>query len=139
MFDSRAHTNFHQACHIIKNFKRSQIETVLIIRRLNLPSKSSTKTLVSHTLRYQAQKKLDEVIRDRRTSHSQKIQIILRYGIILGSATKDTADIIRSGPSYTRWFNKIIAELPETQNFLPAPTVLINDEEIFTLNPEENG
>ena len=63
----------------------------------------------------------------------------MRYGIILGSATKDTADIIRSGPSYTRWFNKIIVELPETEKFLPAPTVLINDDEIFTLNPEENG
>lgn len=139
MFDSRAHTNFHQACQIIKNFKRAQIETVIIIRRLNLPSKSSTKTLVSHVLRYQAQKRLNDVIQNQRTTHSQKINTLIQYGIILGSAAKDTEDIIKSGQSYTRWYNDILQQLPETEKFLPAPTILINEDEIFSLNPEENG
>ena len=61
----RSKLNFPRACALLAEWKRGQMESLLLIRRLNVPSRSSNRTLISHAMRYRFQKRLNDLVRNQ--------------------------------------------------------------------------
>ena len=103
----RSKLNFPRACALLAEWKRSQMESLLLIRRLNVPSRSSNETLISHAMRYRFQKRLNDLVRNQRVSDREKIHKIMTYSQLLGEASRETKNITRNRHVYARWFENI--------------------------------
>ena len=87
---------------------RDQIESLVMIRRLNHPSRTSSETLIAHAIRFRFQKRLRDIVNDQRIGDQDKVKRIKMMSQLLGEATKEAKSIAKNRHRYQRWFQNIV-------------------------------